>query len=105
MKAGQRKSNAIAKVSLFAVAEVVDRRLEDIRMAFGAVAPVTARSREAERMIISAAKSAEHGDIKEALAILGGIIKPIDDVRSSKVYRRNVALRLAEHFIREEIGI
>jgi len=105
VKAGQRKSNAIAKVSLFAVANVIDGIPEDIRMAFGAVAPVTARSREAERTLLSVVQSKKEDVIKEALAALAGLIKPIDDVRSSIIYRRNVAMRLAEHFIREEIGI
>ena len=104
VKAGQRKSNAIAKVSLFAVANVVDGIPEDIRMAFGAVAPVTARSREAELTLITALQSKKEDFIKDALAAFDGLIKPIDDVRSNSVYRRNVAMRLAEHFIREEIG-
>lgn len=100
-KAGQRRANAIAKVSFYGLADANDGRLSDIRMALGAVAPVIVRSRNAEAFLCSSAPS----DYKEKAAFaakeLLRAVVPIDDVRSNKEYRRKVAENLIARFLEE----
>jgi len=36
---------------------------------------------------------------------MDGLVVPIDDLRSTKAYRRRVALGLARHFLEEVVGL
>ncbi len=85
-KVGPRRAQAISKIC-FAAAE--DET--GVRIAMGAVAAVPIRCRGAE---IAAAA----GDLEGARAALAGDIAPIDDVRSTARYRRQVALNLLGAF-------
>lgn len=98
-KVGLRRANSLSKLSFYALALGQPGRLEDVRIALGAVAPTVVRSREAELEIL--AESGEKGlqRAKESYALL---LQPIDDARSSSGYRRAVSLQLLERFLREE---
>ena len=84
----------IAKVS---VAVRLDRdgdRIQDCRIALGAVAPTPMRTRNAERVLAGQAPRAAL--VKEAARAAAEEIRPITDVRSSAAYRRHVAGVLVE---------
>lgn len=104
-KAGQRRANAISKASFFGAARVAGGTLEAVRMAFGAVAPTVARNPELEQMLTGMTRSDIDYRLPGLLKALEVIIRPIDDVRSNRQYRLHVALGMAEHFIKEGMGL
>jgi xanthine dehydrogenase small subunit len=89
-KVGTRAAQAISKV----VAAGVEHEGK-VRFALGAVAPVVVRARKAEGILN------EGGEVKAASAALVSEITPIDDVRSTRVYRQRVAANLLEAFCAE----
>lgn len=103
-KVGTRKANAISKLSFYGLASLRQGRVEDIRISLGAVGPTPVRSREAEALM----RGAYRGELPELIEavreIYRGIIKPIDDVRSTRSYRLNTAMRILDYFILKELN-
>ena len=97
-KVGQRKALAIAVVSLAALLKISDRGIvEEARLAWGSVAPTVVTSHVIEAMLMGRRLSRQ---VLEKVAELArGMVHPIDDIRASAEYRRQVAgnllLRLA----------
>lgn len=87
-KVGTRAAQAISKI---VIAGVGGRRP---RIAFGSVAPTVVRLPQTERVL------AAGGTIEEAKQAMLSEIAPIDDVRSTAVYRRHVAANLLGEFWR-----
>jgi len=85
-KVGTRRAQAISKVMMAGL------RGEVVRVAVGAVAPTVVVAAKA------AAVLAGGGPIAEARAALDAEIAPIDDLRSTRAYRREVAGRLLGRF-------
>ena len=85
-KVGTRAAQAISKIVIAAV------RGAQPRIALGSVGPTVVRARLTEAAL------ARVGDIAAAGRILASEITPIDDVRSTATYRREVAVRLLERF-------
>ena len=85
-KVGTRSAQAISKVC---IAARLSPDGTQARVAMGSVAPVPTRCREAEEALVK-------GDGLEAA--LANDIRPIDDMRSSAAYRRQVALNLLRNF-------
>jgi CO/xanthine dehydrogenase FAD-binding subunit len=97
-KVGTRKAQAISKVCLAATARLGNqRRVEDVRIAFGSVAPVPLRCPATERALIG--NPLTPAAIQAALGVLQSEIGPIDDIRSSAAYRRAVAKNLLAQFL------
>jgi CO/xanthine dehydrogenase FAD-binding subunit len=96
-KVGTRKAQAISKVCLAATGRTSNQTIEDIRIAFGSVAPIVIRCTQTE--------SALRGQLlNEATLMLGrdslvNEIKPIDDIRSTASYRLRVASNLLADFL------
>lgn len=97
-KVGARRANALAKVSVAALAALEGGRLRAVRVAVGAAAPTVARSRELERSLEG--RPAGQVDIGEVQRGYDRLIRPIDDQRSTAAYRRQVALNLIGDFLR-----
>jgi CO/xanthine dehydrogenase FAD-binding subunit len=85
-KVGTRAAQAISKLVIAAV------RADAPRIAIGSVAATTVRLPRTESALASGAS------IDEAAKILEAEISPIDDVRSSADYRRQVAANLLRRF-------
>lgn len=99
VKVGGRKADAISKVNFTGVIQVKDGKVEEFRTAFGAVGPTIIRDREIEdqyQLITVENFRALKEDIIEDYEAL---IKPIDDQRSNKEYRKKVAINLLKDFI------
>lgn len=88
-KVGARRAQAIAKLSLAAVARVEGGVLRQLRLAFGSMGPVPLRCRRMEAAIL-----AGHPPPLDELT-------PVDDLRSTAAYRLRVARNLLETFLRE----
>ncbi|UZW14613.1 FAD binding domain-containing protein [Clostridium pasteurianum] len=99
-KVGTRKATAISKLSFVGIARVKDNIVEDIRIAFGAVAPTVVKSDIIERDIIG--KSFKEIDSIKAHIIeeYCKFINPIDDQRSNKKYRKKVSINLLVDFFK-----
>lgn len=100
-KVGARKASAISKLSFVGIAQIEDEKVKDIRIAIGSVAPKVVRIKEAENLMIGS-------NLKEIeLEIVKGIyakeVVPINDQRSTAVYRKTVALRLIQYFLNTKI--
>lgn len=98
-KVGTRKAQAISKVCLAATARIYEDTVDDVRIAFGSIAPITLRCIKTEDVLRGA--RLEPGIIEKAKAELAREIVPIDDIRSTKGYRLRVSLNLLEDFLRQ----
>lgn len=87
-KVGTRRAQAISKVMCAAV------RGADVRIAFGSVGPTVVRLPQTEAVL------AGRGTLEQAQAVLRTEIAPIDDVRSTAEYRREVSANLLADFWR-----
>jgi CO/xanthine dehydrogenase FAD-binding subunit len=86
-KVGSRRAQTITKGSVTVHAWLDDGRLVDPRIALGSVGPTIIRAREAERTIEAELTSAT---IKEAARLVSEAASPIDDIRSTAQYRREL---------------
>jgi xanthine dehydrogenase small subunit len=98
-KVGARRAQAIAKVGLAAVAELDGRRVRRFAAAASSVAPVTALMPRT-RALLSGAKL---GSLSAAQldAAVDGDVSPIDDLRSTGLYRAHCLRALVRNFARE----
>ena len=85
-KIGTRAALAISKIVFAGVQGAAPR------IALGSVAPTVVRARETERALAAGTH------IEDAVRILGREIAPIDDLRSTAAYRRQVAGNLLRRF-------
>jgi OHCU decarboxylase len=97
-KVGPRNAQAISKLCMAALARMSDTNIEEIRIAFGSMAPVPLRLRNVERVLTGGEVNEEM--IREARKALQSEVSPIDDIRSTRDYRTAVAGNLLEEFLR-----
>lgn len=98
-KVGPRRSDAISKLS-FAGAVTIDKgKITDLRFAFGAVNQTVVRRPEIECQYILKSVNAVKRDVSKLVQQYEPFIRPIDDQRSNKVYRKQVSLNLLKAFI------
>jgi CO/xanthine dehydrogenase FAD-binding subunit len=93
-KVGTRRAQAISKVCLAAAFDLDSSAgfVRDVRLALASVAPTVVRARQTEAVLRGQVIAASV--IHEAEQALAGEIAPIDDLRSTARYRRQVAQRL-----------
>ena len=93
-KVGTRRAQAISKVCLAASLRLNEATgvVDDVRIAYGSVAPTVIRARHAEAAL--AGRPLDAATISAATQALADDVSPIDDVRSTANYRRSVAQRL-----------
>jgi len=97
-KVGTRRAQSISKVVFCGVLHARrDGRPDHVRLAWGSVAPVTLRARDAELSLLGALPSPGARD--SARAALTDDIAPIDDIRSTRDYRVTVAGNLLDRFL------
>ena len=98
-KVGPRLSDAISKLSFAGAYELENNVIKDIRIAFGSVNVTVVRRRELELRLIGKTVDEVKSIISEIVNWYDGFIKPIDDQRSNKEYRKNISLKLLMSFI------
>lgn len=97
-KVGRRNALAIAVVSLAALVRTGPRGIvQEVRLALGSVSPTVVRPVEAEKSLIG--RKLSPSALHQAARLIRDVVKPIDDIRATADYRRQVAgnlvLRLA----------
>lgn len=98
-KVGTRRANALSKLSFAGLYAVSGGEITNFRAAIGAVAPTVVRSAEIEASLIGMDITAfreKRDGVKDSYSAL---INPIDDQRSTKLYRKETALNLLSAFL------
>jgi carbon-monoxide dehydrogenase medium subunit len=88
IKFGLRKAGALAVVGVASSVKIEDSVIKDVRIVLGAVAPVPMRAKEAEATLRGKKVSEEL--INQAGKTAAAEAKPINDIRGSIEYRRNL---------------
>lgn len=96
-KVGTRKAQAISKVCIAALAQLNEKTIKDIRLAYGSVAPVPVRCLQTEAVLKN--RTIDAATIQEARDVLAAELTPIDDLRSTAEYRAQVAGNLLAEFL------
>ena len=96
-KVGTRKAQAISKVCLAAVVRADGKRIGEIRIALGSVAPIPLRCVKTENFLRG--QELDQSMIANAKAELASEIAPIDDIRSTKNYRFRISQNLLSDFL------
>jgi carbon-monoxide dehydrogenase small subunit/xanthine dehydrogenase small subunit len=96
LRLGQRQAQAISKVSVAVAITFKDGRPDWARVAFGAVGPTVIRARAAEKELL---RGGPEG-LRAACAAAREAVKPIDDLRSTRDYRREMSAVLLERAVR-----
>lgn len=97
-KVGTRRAQAIAKVCFAAAARLDGDVIQDMRLAFGSVAPTVVRATATEALMRGQRLTPQSATA--ALNSLAAEISPIDDIRSTARYRRFVARQLLVDYLR-----
>ncbi|MCK6681182.1 MAG: xanthine dehydrogenase family protein subunit M [Thermoanaerobaculia bacterium] len=98
-KVGTRQAQAISKTCLAAHARIENGVVEELRIGLGSVAPVPARARSAEAVILG--KAVDSLPIEDAVKAIQSDISPIDDIRSTARYRRVVTANVLRQALEE----
>ncbi|MDA3931524.1 MAG: FAD binding domain-containing protein [Tenericutes bacterium] len=98
-KVAPRLSDAISKLSFVGAIRIEDNEVKDLRMALGAVYMTVLRKEDIESKYIGQSIGELKNNIELIIEDYNSFIKPIDDQRSNKEYRKQVALNLIKDFI------
>ena len=101
IKFGLRRAGALAVVGVASSVTVGDGTCQDVRIVLGAVAPTPMRARQAENVLRG--KKISQKLIDEAGTIAGAESKPINDIRGSIDYRRNLVNVLTRRSLKAAI--
>lgn len=101
-KVGTRRAQAISKVVMSVAWRAEAGAWWDVRVACGSIAATPVRVPDVEAVLEGAAPDETTAD--RAVATMLGAISPIDDVRSTADYRRDVTGRILHRLLREEGG-
>jgi xanthine dehydrogenase FAD-binding subunit len=99
-KVGTRRANALSKLSFLGLARRAEEgRIEEVRCAFGAVAATVVRSAGLEESLRGKTPGQLSALIPGLRKDASALIHPIDDQRSTALYRAGVAEDLLVQFI------
>jgi CO/xanthine dehydrogenase FAD-binding subunit len=96
-KVGTRNAQAIAKLCLAGLGKISGNKIEDVRLAIGSMAVTPVRLRRTEQVLVGQPYSAAL--MSEARRAMEAEVAPIDDIRSSALYRLHVAGNLLQEFL------
>lgn len=91
IKVGKRKALIIASISLALVVEIAEdnKTIKEVRTCLGSVAPTPIEIMEVKKKIVG--KNFNRLDFAELGQIVEDKISPIDDIRGTREYRKDVA--------------
>lgn len=96
-----RSYQDLAKINAAARVIMDGKVCRKVRLAMGAVAPITLRLKEAEKVLTG--QEVTDQLLEQMAAAVRKEVKPIDDVRSTAEYRREVAGVLAKRVVQDAI--
>jgi len=89
IKLGRRSLFTLAIVSVAVLTRILDNRFETVRIAFGSVAPTPLRASKTEAFLTG--RMVDRQTIEHAAELASKETRPIDDVRASSAYRKDMA--------------
>ncbi len=102
VKHGLRKAQSISLINIATVFKLADGNiLSDLRIAIGASAPTVFRAKEAEKY--AEGKKVSDEDVDQLCKLASEAASPIDDLRSSARYRKDMVEGLLKNAIRLNI--
>lgn len=102
-KVGSRKADSISKVSVAGIYSLDGKKITKFALAFGSVAITVKRSHELEKEIEGLDVNELENRCEEFVEKYSKIISPIDDQRSNKEYRLQVAKNITRKFIKQVV--
>lgn len=101
IKIGKRKALIIATITLALIVEMAEdnETIKDVRVCLGSVAPTPIEIKEIKKKIIG--KNFEQLDFAELGQIVEDKISPIDDIRGTREYRKDVAKNIMINALEE----
>ena len=102
-KAGGRKADTISKLSFLGAISTEKKRVMDFRVCFGAVYKTVIRDKTFETSFVNQTIAKIKREKDDILNHYASLIQPIDDQRSTALYRKKAALRLLSAFL-DDIG-
>jgi xanthine dehydrogenase FAD-binding subunit len=99
-KIGTRKSTDFAKVSFIGFYTLENEKIKYVRMAFGAVGPITVRSKELEDRVKGLNKEELSNILEDIREEYSKIIVPIEGEKSTADYKKGLCLELLGEFLR-----
>jgi CO/xanthine dehydrogenase FAD-binding subunit len=96
-KVGTRNAQAIAKLCLAALGKISGNKIAEVRLAIGSMAVTPVRLRRTEEALLG--KPYSSALLREARQAMESEVAPIDDIRSSALYRLHVAGNLLQEFL------
>jgi len=94
LKLGLRKAQAISLVSIAAILTIEDDIITAARITLGAVAPTIIHAEDSEEYLVG--KDLSEGYIQKAAELAMETAQPIDDIRGSAAYRREITRVLVQ---------
>jgi len=89
IKLGRRSLFTLSIVSVAVLTRILENRFKTARIAFGSVAPAPLRARKTEAFLTG--RIVDREAIEQAAELASEETKPIDDVRASSAYRKDMA--------------
>ncbi|MBA7524606.1 Carbon monoxide dehydrogenase medium chain [subsurface metagenome] len=104
IKIGKRKALIIATITLALVVEMAEdnKTVKDVRTCLGSVAPTPIEIKEIRKKMVG--KNFDQLDFNQLGQIVEDKISPIDDIRGTREYRKDVAKNIMINAL-EEIGL
>lgn len=99
IKLGKRKAFTLSIASIAAFAQINNEKFEEVRVAFGAVAPTPIRGRKVEDALRG--KDVNEENVKRAAELAKEEVNPITDVRASEEYRRQISYVLTKRVLKK----
>jgi CO/xanthine dehydrogenase FAD-binding subunit len=96
-KVGTRKAQAISKVCFAGAIKKENGKISDVRIVLGSVAPIPLRCVETEDFLRG--QVLDKTFIQDSKFKIQDEISPINDIRSTALYRKNVSANLLEDFL------
>lgn len=92
-KVGRRKAQACSVVGMAALIGLSESKIiREIRIAWGSVGPTVVTIPDVEHFLVG--KPLGVKSLSEAMPLVSGSVSPIDDVRATAEYRREIAARI-----------
>jgi len=104
IKIGKRKALIIATITLGLVVEMAEdnKTVKDVRACLGSVAPTPIEIKEIRKKMVG--KNFDQLDFAELGQIVEDKISPIDDIRGTREYRKDVAKNIMINALKEIIS-
>lgn len=100
-KVGARQSEAISKLSFVGMLKMEEGKVKDVRITFGSVGITVVRNCGIEKEMIGLTSQELNEKRDYFIKAYDNLIHPIDDQRSTAIYRKKVCLNLLEEFLKK----